>query len=261
MTKNFLATFAAVLTTLFATHVHAQTLVDDWTLNEGSGFTDASGSVQAVDSVGANTTRSVYDPNSVTGSLTFGTSSIGGPSDHPVYFPGGLGWYNPADRTTFPTDNFTVSLYLETTNLSQTSVIFSSNSGNPGSFEIGLKNGDFVAILNDGTGNLKGTTIGSFAATAADTELSVTDINGHFTFTDNGVNSAPVAATDTTDAPLSGIMIGVPSGGADTYIGYMSDVTVTANVTSLVPEPSTYLMVGLGFLGLIALRRFRRANS
>jgi hypothetical protein len=280
-----LASLTVILATLGMTSIaNAQTIVADWTL-DGTDFNSPSAAAMnglppgnaayqtraslgisddnnlvAVDTVGGHNMTGYFNDGNLG---TFGSASIGGPSTKPTYFSAsGLGWYGAevSGSTTLPTNDFTLSLYEQTTSTTQTGVLFTSDNGSTGSFQIGITGGNFVAYLNNGTGNLSGTLLGEFAVNSGDNHLSLTDIGGVFTFTDNGVNALSV--TNATSVNFNNAYIGIPPGGAPSFTGYMSDVTITANVDSLpVPEPSTYLMIGLGFLGLVAVRRFRRLNA
>jgi hypothetical protein len=278
--KTSYAALAAVLFTLVGTHqASAQTIVADW--NAGPSKISPSTSYPIIDSVGGHNFQNSFGG----GVPSTGTSSIGGPSSHPAFFSDG-GYYGvEGGTTTLPTNNYTLSLYAQvaTANLASNAILFSTNGGQPDDVQIGLYDGSFVAYYDTvgnnfvssggalNIGNSDSTRdsilIGSFVATNLGTHLSVTDINGVYTFTDNGVNDVsvdiktlrPSDYLTSFNAPHIGV---APGGGGPNYTGYMSDITITAGVDSLpVPEPSTYVLMGLGLFGLVAFRRFRRSNA
>jgi hypothetical protein len=265
LNKSFVG--AILVTLVGACQVHAQTIVADYTLNQGTGFGPSMSSPKTPSGTPNDSVGNYYfETGYGNGVASFGTSSIGGPSNNPSFFSGGGGYYNTNNGYLLPTNDFSISLYTEvptTADLALTGTMISTNSHNAGGIQIGIKGGNFVAILDDGTGNLVGTTLGSFAATSADAHLTLTDVNGTYVFTDNGVVGSSVTPFVTnTFSGFSQMHVGVGPGASQNFTGYLSDYTISSGVDSLpVPEPSTYALLGLGFLGLAAMRRFRRSNA
>ncbi len=133
--------------------------------------------------------------------------------------------------------------------------LVSTNSAAAGSLQIGLDGaGNFKAVVNDGTGNGNGTSLGTASATTqTPNHLNVTDTGGLFSFSVNGVNVTPGSGLTPANAfsGFVGMHLAVDPGGAVAYQGYASDYSITDNT----PESASLGLLAIGGMGLLARRR------
>ncbi len=227
----------------------------DWSLGAGS-YTGGNTGMPA-DSVGGHNFNNPYGSG---GGPT--GPAIGGPSSSSSAFTGTGGFYGiAAGSNTLPTDNFTVSIYAQPSSTTA-GYLLSTNGGNADQIQIGLSSGVWNAYFTNSGSNGSGTVIGSAPATAlTDYLLQVTDSNNTMTFAVNGIAVGSLAAT--TFGGFGAIHLAVSPGANPTpfYAGNASDLTIT----SVVPEPASATLLGLGGLGatlalLTARKRARCAR-
>ena len=263
----FVIAAVAGMMALTSSRAGAGTIVADWTLsNDATGYSGGSTtSGVPLDSVGGHNFQNGFG-NNTPGS----GGSVGGPSSTSSQWNGGGGWYaTQAGTTTYPTDNFSVEVHASVGSLSQ-GILFSSDGNTSGDLQIGEDgSGNWVAFVSSNgqnypSGSYSGIEVGSCAdRSCADYDLKVTDLNGVFSFSVNGVSTGP-GVTPSTFGGFSAPHIAVaPGGGGPNYSGFASDLTITSGVTA-VPEPASFVLFGLGLsaVGLtLALRRRTDANS
>ena len=206
--------------------------------------------VTTYDSTGTNTVAQVYSGN--------GTAT----ASHALTFPTGAGY-------TFNTD-FSIAA-------NNAGMGGADSAGNAFSFSLTNSLGTAFAINFAPTGTTGGVenafqpqlVIGGVAvATAAQGPIPSTPTMAepyHLTISVStvGVITASLGTPDSTitysDPAAAAAITGFAVSEVDqsTLTGY--DYVAFDNISVVVPEPSTYAMIGMGFLGMLGLMRFRRA--
>ncbi len=255
------AAIAVAATSGLAGTATASTVVADWTLNAapvaGGGyvgyyiFQTGQGYVSLDATGNFNSLYEAYRPTP-----TAGPQIGSAPTAVSTLFNGG-GYYgnnNPLALDAAAGNNYSISLYTESTVASQNEYAFLTGGGDssPGSLDIGMSGTSWVANYDTPSGLVS---LGSTPAVINDAyHLVVNDNSGALSFLVNGVDVTPggsVSNSGTLD--FSGDYIGIQPGGLSGYNGYISDITVTTPA----PEPAALGMMGAGAMGILLLRRRR----
>jgi hypothetical protein len=160
--------------------------------------------------------------------------------------PGGAD-SNPDANFTFTVDTTTGGEFLSTPNgpdqltVSGIGDVFATDNGTPGSVILSLNLGVTQAVVltfnipglsTDGSGNVFIPATGAAGGTITDAALASLIGSSTFEFAPSGSTASP----------------------------FVFDFTAAALPSSTVPEPAVSLMVGIGLLGLSALRLRKRSN-
>ncbi len=233
----------------------ASTIVADWTLNAGPSLpgyytNPANNSVVPADSSSSGAYGFYSDAY---GGPTAGGQISGAPTAYSTDFTG-YGFYgmvNAAALTAAAGSNFSIGLYAYTPNVAQDEYAFMTNNiTNPGSLNIGLSGGSWVANFETSSGLVSLGTATAVSDTAYN--LVVNDSSGVFSFVVNGIDVTPGGSvTNSTPTSFAGPLIAIQAGGGSAYGGELSDITVT----SPAPEPASLGLVAAGGVILLLLRR------
>jgi hypothetical protein len=228
-----------------------------------SSTADSAGSNVLYQGQGGSNGRVFYSSNVASGSVnptgstlsaSF-TASGGGTSPHLVQFPA---------HTYDFTDNFGVELWVNSALSTQTVVLANNGSVSNLGWGIIQYNSDYAAVYNGVTvfGN-------SVVSVGIWTHLALVRDGGLTTFYVNGISNATTSSafnvTNNGDSFTTTFSLGAAGGAAFPFTGNLDEVRVFTfapggfNVSDLnviaVPEPSTYVLMVLGLLSLLFLRK------
>jgi len=233
-------------------------VVANWSLsNDASGYTGGSAGVgQAIDSVGGNNFGIANGP-------FISGGSVGGPSTSSTYLTGSTQFLYSTGAFTGPlvtlTDNFSITLYASIADLTNVGTLLTTAGGTPGGLQIGTDgSGNWVATIGS---SAAGTPVGSVpAASGANAKIVFQRQGGVYSFSVNGVDGSTYASAPAFQGfvPGNGFFFGTSPGAAQSYKGYVSDITIA---TGPIPEPTTMALL-LGVFGALSvLRRVRRKTA
>ena len=170
-----------------------------------------------------------------------------------------------ANHSAFATDNFGIEMWVRTSDVSQSGSFFGTAGSNTGSVNFLFLNGGWAATIQNVTWIGDNPNAGGNTQTAvADkwTHLAVIRDGGVSTFYIDGVAQAGTSSSSSITHGTA--HLGLTSGASNGFIGdydalrlfTFGDEDDPVAALTLVPEPSTVALLGLGGFALLLRRRY-----